>query len=244
MTETKEITIQHQSPNAMIQLALSQGQDLERLERLLELQIRYDENEAKKAYHQAMAKFKGNLPPVFKDKENKQYNSMYASESALLNTINPELSKYGLVADYDFPESGDPKFLKVSCVITHALGYSKTVTLPGPLDTSGSKNPLQQVKSTVTYLRKATFEAATGIATTDKKADDDGNTAGDPEYIDDKQLGQIVDMINAKNIDQLQFSAYMNVEKAENILKRDFSKAMIALKKAKGRTREPGSDDN
>jgi len=164
---------------------------------------------------------------------------MYASESALLNTINPELSKHGLSANFTFPESTDAKTLKVGCTITHEQGHSESVVLPGPIDTSGAKNPLQQVKSTVTYLRKATFEAITGVASSD--GDDDGNSAGGG-FIDDKQLKKISDMITSKNVDMIQFLGYMGVEATDEIPAKDFSKAMIALKKAKGREREPGEE--
>jgi len=244
--EAIEMNLVAREPAAMIQMALSQGQDLDKLEKLLELQIRYEENEAKKAYHKAMANFKANLPVVLKDKKNEQYKSMYVSESALLNTINPELSKHGLSANFSFPESSEAKVLRVGCTITHEQGYGETVILPGPIDTSGAKNPLQQVKSTVTYLRKATFEAITGVASSDSNGDDDGNSAGGG-FVDEKQLKQISDMINSKNVDVVQFLGYMGVEATDEIPAKDFTKAMIALRKAKGqkkKEREPGEDDS
>ena len=49
--------------------------------------------------------------------------------------------------------------------------------MSAPPDTSGSKNLIQQLKSTKTYLEIATFESVTGIAAIDK-GDDDGNSAG------------------------------------------------------------------
>ena len=49
------------------------------------------------------------------------------------------------------------------------------------MDANNAKNPLQQVKSTMTYLKIATFEAVTGIASRAGNQDDDGNGAGDKE---------------------------------------------------------------
>ena len=230
-----------QTPSAMIELAITRGADLEKLEKLMELQERWDRNEAKKDYVKAVADFKANMPKVFKDKENTQYKSMYASESALLNTLNPVLSQHGLSAGFSFPDS-DSDLFKVTCTMTHENGYSDSVTLKGPLDTSGSKNPLQQVKSTVTYLRKATFEAIIGIATSDRTSDDDGNAAG--EYINEKQISSIVDFINEKEANQTLFLKYMKAESLETILASDFGKAIKALKAKKKPMREPGSDDN
>jgi len=125
--------------------------------------------------------------------------------------------------------------------MTHESGYSDSVTLKGPLDTSGSKNPLQQVKSTVTYLRKATFEAITGIATSDRTSDDDGNAAG--EYINEKQVKILEKLLKEKSIDRSMFLAWAEVEKIEEILAGNYNEALIALKKKEKPEREPGCDD-
>jgi len=215
---------------SLVQMAMQKNYDPEFIKQMMDLQERNDTRIAKQAYHQAMAEFKVNLPRVVKDKENKQYKSMYASESALLNTINPELSKYGLSASYSFPDA-EENILKVTCTITHKAGYSESVTLPGPIDTSGSKNPLQQVKSTVTYLRKATFEAITGIATSDPKADDDGNSSGDIEYITLDQQTEINDAIADLYTDGgKKFLKFLEVESVETIPLKKYKEALAALK--------------
>ena len=92
----------------------------------------------------------------------------------MMNTVNPVLSKHGLEASFEYPKSDDPKMVLVTCHLSHEYGYRESVTLPGPVDVSGSKNPIQQIKSTITYLRKATYEAVLGIASSDA-VDDDGN---------------------------------------------------------------------
>jgi len=232
---------QSQDSISLVQMAMQRGYEPEFISKMMDLQERNETRIAKQAYISAMAEFKANLPTVIKDKENKQYSSMYASESALLNTINPELSKHGLSATFSFPET-EGNTLKVTCTITHKVGYGESVTLPGPIDTSGSKNPLQQVKSTVTYLRKATFEAITGIATSDPKADDDGNSSGTVEYIDKKQVSTILDLINAKEADESKFCEYMGVENVGEILSKNYQSAIIALKKKKKPERQPGEE--
>jgi len=219
---------QDQGTVSLVQMAMQRGYEPEFISKMMDLQERNETRIAKQAYISAMAEFKANLPTVIKDKENKQYSSMYASESALLNTINPELSKHGLSAAFSFPET-EGNTLKVTCTITHKAGYGESVTLPGPIDTSGSKNPLQQVKSTVTYLRKATFEAITGIATSDPIADDDGNSSGPVEYINDQQYGSILDMMNAAEADEEKFLKYLKIESLEKMPLNKFNMATKAL---------------
>ena len=221
------------SPFAMVLAGKAQGLTVEELDKFMDLQIKWEANQARKAYHEAMAEFKANLPTVVKDKTNSQYKSKYASEDALINTINPELSKQGLSASFDFSQKDG--LIIVTCHITHAAGHRESVSLPGAADGSGSKNPLQQIKSTITYLRKATFEAITGIASSENDADDDGNGSGGVAYISDKQKSTLVDMINDKDVDQAPFLNYMGVDEIDHIKECDFEKAKQALRLAKGK---------
>ena len=238
-----------QAPSAIIELAINRGADLEKLEKLMELQERYDQQQAKKDYTKAMTEFKAAMPKVFKDKENKQYKSMYASESALLNTLNPFLSQFKLSANFSFPDSEGDLF-RVTCTITHENGYSDSVTLKGPLDTSGSKNPLQQVKSTVTYLRKATFEAITGIATSDPDSDDDGNSSEKTQHINVDMQTEINDLLKSTKADKKRFFDHFKVDSVETIPMTKYGEVISLLKekkevqeKAKPKPmREPGEE--
>jgi hypothetical protein len=80
--------------------------------------------------------------------------------------------------------------IKVTCILSHAMGHSERVSLSGPPDESGAKNKLQQIKSTLTYLKGATFEAVTGVATIPGNLDDDGNAAGKKVSKTDNEASQ------------------------------------------------------
>ncbi len=231
------------TPAAMIHLALSQGQDLDKLEKLLELQIRYEENEAKKAYHEAMAKFKETPPEIEKDRHVKYLKVDYrhASLANVTKKINMALGEHGLSATWQTGQ--DNGNVTVTCIITHKLGHSESTSLTAAPDDSGSKNAIQAIGSTVSYLQRYTILALTGLATSDM--DDDGKSGG-IEYIDEKQHAQIVKTIKSKGVDVTLFLAYMSVKRVEDICVSDFKKAMNSLKKAKGQAekkeREPGED--
>ena len=175
------------SPNAVIMMAMQKGYDVTLIEKMMALQERYEANEARKAYHEAKAAFNENPPEVLKDKENSQFTrgdkkAMYVSLGNLLKTVNPALGKHGLSVSFEISQTD--KLVTVSCRLSHRMGHSEVVTLSAPPDTSGgnAKNPIQQIKSTVTYLRAATFEAVTGLAATDEaNLDDDGNGSDDKE---------------------------------------------------------------
>lgn len=163
------------TPAALLQVAMDQGADLDRLERLMDMQERWEKREAQKAFTEAMVAFKGENIVVTKDRTNKQHNSMYTSLGQLVSTVTPFLSKHGLSADWDLDQSNS---ITVTCIITHRLGGEKRVKFTAPPDGTGAKNEIQKIKSTITYAKSVTFESACGIASTDANEDDDGAGAG------------------------------------------------------------------
>lgn len=167
------------TPMQMLAIAVERGDDLERLKQLRELYKEWRADEQKNAYTVAFAEFKKNMPDVVKDMLNKQYGSDYSSLANLVNTVNRVLGEYGLNARWD-PVQTDST-ITVACILTHIDGHSERVTIGGPPDTSGSKNPLQQIKSTLTYLEGATFQAITGVVARSASKDDDGKGSGKNE---------------------------------------------------------------
>lgn len=219
------------TPMDMLNAAVERGDAIEKLSQLMDLHDRWEAAQAKKAYIEAKAAFKANAPTVFKDMENKQYKSMYSSIGNVVNTVNAALSKYELDAswDYDQTESG----IKVTCILTHSQGHSERVSLSGPPDNSGSKNPIQQIKSTTTYLKLATFEAVTGIASKEGNKDDDGNAAGS-EPISDDQAKRILDLIDETESSAAQFCKYFKIAAVAALPASKFDAAIKALEKKRG----------
>lgn len=146
------------------------------LEKLLDVHLRNEANEARKAYVVAMAAFKEDPPEILKDKtvSFKQTSYRHATLYNVTNKINTALSLNGLTASW--VTSQDNGSVKVTCKITHVLGHSEETSLSAPPDTSGSKNAIQAIASTVTYLERYTLFALTGLAGKDQ--DDDAAGAG------------------------------------------------------------------
>lgn len=164
------------NPMQMLAIAVERGDGIEQLRQLMDLRDRWEAAESKKAFVTAFAAFKKNMPDVVKDMLNKQYGSDYSSLANLVNTTNRALGEYGLHANWKPDTTGN--VISVTCIITHVDGHSEAVTIMGPPDTSGTKNPLQAIKSTLTYLEGATFQAITGVVARSASKDDDGNAAG------------------------------------------------------------------
>ena len=163
------------TPLDSVRIQMTECTDLARLEKLMELEKRWHTEQSERQYVEAFALFKRNMPDVVKDMLNKQYGSDYSSLANLVNTTNKVLGEYGLNARWDIDQSNG---MKITCILKHVGGFSERVEITGPLDASGQKNPLQQIKSTLTYLEGATFQAITGVVARSACADDDGNASG------------------------------------------------------------------
>lgn len=240
-----------ESPNAVVLMALRKNYDPALIEKLMDLAERAERNQARRDFFEAFAAFKAEAPPVKKDKYNKFFDSWYTSLGNLLDTYNPILGKVGLSVSFPTPEQTDKSMTGV-CRLSHKSGHYEEMKITAPIDQAAvgkvsgqkSRNPIQDIKSTFTYLRSATCEGVLGVSGTEASAiDDDGNSAGRPEeFITEKQLSTIIDLINAKEVDEILFCEYMKVEKVEEILSKDFNKAIIALNKKKKPERQPGDE--
>lgn len=169
------------APADLLRYAIENGADLDRLEKLMELQQRYEENEARKAYVADMAEFKKSPPQIVKDKlvgyKNKDGSVTgytHATLGAVTNAIVEGLAKHGFSHRWDTEQQGAQ--VVVTCILTHRKGHSERTTLSAAKDDSGKKNNIQQMASAITYLQRYTLLAATGLATHDQ-ADDDGACA-------------------------------------------------------------------
>lgn len=230
----KEIVVkQNTSPAEMIKTAVAGGANLEHLEKLLTLQERYEANEARKAYHVAMADFKANPPKIDKDKTVKYKDVKYnhASLANVVEKITIELSKHGLSASWRTQQNGQ---IIVTCKITHILGHSEETSLSALADTTGSKNSIQAIGSTISYLERYTLLSILGLATYD--LDDDAQSVN-AEKITEEQMHNIRDQFIELGIEKKEsaFLKYMGIEKLEDMLASDYAKAKTALdaKKAK-----------
>jgi ERF superfamily len=165
------------TPTSILQDAVQRGANVDTLAKLLELQERWEANEARKAFVKALTAFKANPPRIEKTKEVsfKDTRYKYAPLDEVASIIGTALSKHGLSFRWDTKQI-DGK-ISVSCVLQHELGHSESVTLEGAPDNSGSKNSIQAVGSTVTYLQRYTLHAITGTASANQ--DSDGITMGE-----------------------------------------------------------------
>ena len=170
---------------------LVRGVTPEQLGTYLDVQHKYEAEQARRAYHKAMAAFKAEpIEPIKKLKtvkfrlkprdgqsEGREMSYKQETLAQVVRAAIPALARNGLSHAWAVKqEHGGARVIEVACVMTHEDGHSERVTLYGLPDESGQKNPLQQIRSTITYLQRATLLLITGLAAEDG-SDDDGRGA-------------------------------------------------------------------
>jgi hypothetical protein len=149
-------------PMHLIEMAISNNADIEKLEKLMALQERWNAQEAKKSFLSAMSSFQRNCPDILKAKQG--HNYLYAPLSDIVTQIRDVLASNGL--SYRFEQNHDAG-IQVTCIVSHNDGHSELTTMKANPDTSGSKNAIQAIGSTVQYLMRYTLIGALGITTAD-----------------------------------------------------------------------------
>ena len=169
------------TPPELLALAVSQNADLARISLIMDLQERWWDREAKKAYNTAMSAFKAHAPVITKNEiaifqtKDKNGNLItveweYSTLDHVHEMILSELSRHDLSHRW-ITMQPTTETVRVTCVLRHKLGHSEETTLEGPVDHTGSKNAIQAIGSTTKYLMRYTLFAATGLA--DKSPDTD-----------------------------------------------------------------------
>jgi len=232
-SQVNELQVVEPSPMEMAQSFLKAGGDLAMLKDMMALQHEHEAYQAKKAFTKAMAEFKADPPHISKDKVNTQYKSKYTTLGNLINSSLPKMSKCGLSHKWDLDQT-DPKMIKVTCIVTHKDGCSEETSMSAPADGSGSKNPIQQIKSTITYLKATTFESIMGLASSDANFDDDGHGYQPVQYITVDQATEINDLLKETKGNVQMFLKNFNANSVEAIPAAQYGRALNMLKAKAG----------
>lgn len=237
--DRKEMVAQNQghqfTPMDLIRQAQDSGADLDRMEQLFNLQLRWEENEARKAFNEAFADFKAESIKILKDKKVGYTNKdgsftgyAHATIGNVVATVVPILGKHGLSHRWDVVQEGGN--ITVTCRLSHTKGHSETVSMVAGKDDTGKKNAIQQVASTTTYLQRYTLLAITGLATEDQP-DDDGRGAEEKEEptITESQAMDLDALATEVGADVDKFLVYLRVATLMDIKEKDYSAAVHAL---------------
>lgn len=219
---------------SLVQLAIEKGVDVAVLERLVALQERVTERNARGAYFDALATCQEEMPQIHKSKKvdyasnsgaRVSYN--YAPLEEITRAIRPVLKKHGLSYSWDV-DSTEGGVMIVACTLRHVDGHSERSTFPVPVDTRAKMSAAQAHGAALTYGKRQSLVAVLGLTTADD--DVDGRTPVESlETITAEQVAALDDIADEAGADKAAFCRFLGVPSLAEIPTHRFDEARAAL---------------
>lgn len=214
------------TPADLLRIAVEQGADLDKLERLMDLQDRYNASQARRAYDSAFAAFKAEGVKILKGRkvsDGPLKGKSYAELHDVVNAVTPALSKHGLSSSWKLTKD-EPAWMEVTCYLRHVGGHEESASMGGPPDTGGAKNAIQARASTKSYLERYTLKGITGLS--EEGDDNDGNGDNKRPCLTNGQIAELRKAISVAGIDEAALCARVKINRIEELQQARFQAAM------------------
>ncbi|MDI4638325.1 MULTISPECIES: ERF family protein [Halomonadaceae] len=204
--------------------ALNPEVDIDKMERLLQMQERVLDRQALMAYSAAMAAMQTELPSIAE--RGKTNNGHYATLEDIVDTVRPIMKTHGFAVSFRIQTQ--ERGIQVTGVLMHQDGHREETSMLLPADTSGSKNAVQAFGSSTSYGKRYVLCALLNITT--RGQDDNGQTADPVKLVTPFQAGQIRQLIAAcpPTTQEWFVGRYSD---AEQVPRSDFDKLRASLQK-------------
>jgi len=179
------------TPADLLRIAVESNADLDKLERLMVLQDKWEAKEARRSYDAAFAAFKAEAVMILKGRkvtDGPLRGKSYAELHDVVNAVTPALSKHGLSSSWKLTKD-EKDWMQVTCYLRHISGHEESVSMGGPPDAGGAKNAIQARASTKTYLERYTLKAICGLSEQDDDDDGAGGSSSRSQQRDNPATG-------------------------------------------------------
>lgn len=228
-TEEKSIVVE-QTPMQFIAQAIQQPDfNVENLEKLMDLQERYEDRQAIRAFNAALANFQDEVPRINRDKKG-GHNIMYAPLDTIMKTIQPFLSKHGLSVRFSTKFFENAQYIEAICTVSHKDGHAEQSTITVPVDSKMVANSSQKMGSANSYAKRYALANALNLAFTE----DDDDAAGLYETVTEDQATEIEDLIKETKSDRAAFLKWAGVSSVDDIPQKHYKSAVSTLRRKLG----------
>jgi len=218
----------------LMRLALEQKMPVEVLERLVALQERVSDREARAEFFDALSRFQDEVPQIHKSataeiatRGGSKYSYAYAPLENIARAIRGPLRDHGLSYTWT-TEGGGDGILNVVCVLRHVGGHEERSTFPVPTDTSAAMSGAQKQGAALTYGKRQSLTSALGLTTADD--DVDGADTDSSQYITEEQVADLAAKIEEVGADEARFLKWLGVAHLEAVTTKQLPEALAALK--------------
>jgi hypothetical protein len=221
-------------------LATNPQLNIETFQALLAARRQEEDRAAKRAFNAAMSAAKGEIEPILKKREvdftTQKGRTRYKFEELadISRVIDPVFQRHGLSYRFSVKQEGGK--LAVSCILSHADGYSEEMPpLEGTIDAGGTNmNALQALGSALTYLQRYALRAALGLAA---GRDDDARSASAGPKISIEQANELQKLIDETGRSQSTLLRLVGVENVVDMTVDQWTRAKEVLDLAKAERR-------
>jgi hypothetical protein len=179
-------------PMQMVARALEKGIDGPMLQQFMDLQLRHEANEARKAYAMDMSKCQAKMPAIMATVEGEKTNSVYAKLGQINALITPVYTKCGFSISFGEGKAEKEGEVRTVAKVLHKLGHVEEFYCDLPLDLAGAQGTVNKTGihakgSSNTYGERYIVRRIFNLSILSE--DDDGNMAGGdvPGRITDEQ---------------------------------------------------------
>lgn len=201
--------------------------DVAKMHGLLDVQERMMNKQAEISFNNALADLQGKLPRIKKDAKiahNSKLISTYATYEAIDDIIRPLLIEHGFSLRFNSKEHNGKVI--ISGTLAHRDGHSITDEIPLSIDSSGAKNNVQGVGSTISYGKRYIVSMLLNLVF--EGEDDDGRGGGGTVLADD-QAAEIKGLLQQHNMDVKAFLNYMGADSVDQIAAAKYEQAIMAI---------------
>jgi hypothetical protein len=235
--ENKEVQVI--SPMQQAHDFLKAGGDLVTMEKMMDLQDRFEKNEAKKLFFAAMVIAQKRMPVIYEGRNNKVTHSTYAAYKDIVRDSKPIYTGAGLAISFYEEPATKEDHIKLCADVYHEKGHSQTYSISLAIDDKGPKGTVVKTKihgtkSAISYGRGILLCNIFNIPTNDD-VDDDGNGAGIMvEYLSVDQAIDITDKLKEAKGNIEMFLKNFKCESVETIPLSQYGRALNMLKAKAG----------
>lgn len=212
----------------------SPNPDMAVIEKMLDMQERILAKQAEMAFNRDFAAMAQEIPVIaetssidYSDRNGNTRITPYAALETIDAVIRPILSKFGFATSFRV-EHPTQASVMVTCVLMHRDGHRETTSMTLNADTSGSKNAVQALGSSVSYGKRYTLSAMLNITTA---KEDDNGFAARPFCPLTSEQSQMISGLHSRLDSFRQQLFFEQFGSLENINKSQFAKAQAALNK-------------
>lgn len=223
MSDKKVATVDLTPMQLLSQVVENPDFDVAKLEKMMDLQERWEDRKAQQEFNQALANFQAEAPSIIKDGIGHR-SVTYAPLDTILKTIQPLLTAQGLSVRFSTSMT-DTGLLRATCTISHVSGHSEASEITVPVDSDMRANATQKMGSANSYAKRYALGNALNLTFIEKDTDGEGLH----KTITTDQATVINDLLDETKANKEKFLSWAGVDSVEDIPATYFDEAKRLL---------------